>query len=183
MSLQTLYILTGLPYAGKSTLRKRLIDRYGLSYVSVDELIDRRNLDTEVMTQDDWNSVYSETLEGLKYRLANGENVIVDIGNLKRSERDAVRSIGAEYSVDPKLIYINTTKEEILNRRSRNEETQERGQLTESLLNRAFDMFEEPQADESPIIYNQEIDLDEWLQVNIEGQPASPEGRSEKSFQ
>lgn len=35
-------------------------------------------------------------------------------------------------------------------------------------MERAINMFETPTEDEKPIIYNKDIDLEEWIKKNIE---------------
>ena len=60
-----------------------------------------------------------------------------------------------------KLIYINTSPDETRERWARNETTKDavNYRLDESSL---F-AVSEPTADENPIIYNQQMDLDAWI--------------------
>lgn len=164
----TLYVLCGIPYAGKSTLTKELVKRFGFKVTSMDEVMDEKHMDSETMTQEDWNEVYSEGYERLKKNLQEGSSTILDLGNLKRSERNTARAIAESLGAGSKLIYINTPVEEIMARRSRNQETRERGHLEEVSMKRALDMFQEPTEDENPIVYNQETNLDQWVKDNIE---------------
>jgi len=162
-----LYILTGLPYAGKTTLTNELVNRFGFSVVSVDEFIDEKGFEVEQMSQDDWGLVYSKTYERLKKYLTDGKTVILDIGNLKRSERETARRIAESMGVEHKLIYVNTPIEEVKKRREANQQTQERGHLEDATINRALSMFEEPTPDEKPTFYNQPVNLDSWIKENI----------------
>lgn len=163
-----LYILTGLPYAGKTTLRDKLVKRFGFSVASVDEVIDEKGFEVEEMTQDDWNSVYSEAYTRLKSHLSKGKSVVVDIGNLKRSERQTAKNIAESMGVKHKLIYINTPIDEIRKRRLVNQETKQRGHLEDTTMERALNMFEEPMKNEHPIFYNSTIDFDKWVAENID---------------
>lgn len=162
-----LYILTGLPYSGKTTLTKELISRFGFSSVSVDDIMDERGCEVEQMSQDDWNSVYSEGYEKLKKLLSEGKTVVLDLGNLKRSERKTAKQIAESLGSQYKLIYLNVPVSKIKERWTKNEETKERGQLEEVTLNRALDMFEEPTPDENYITYDQSVNLDKWIDKNI----------------
>lgn len=162
-----LYIMTGLPYSGKSTLTKNLVDRFGFSVASMDAVIDEKNYEIEEMTQDDWNYVYSEGYKRLEKMLTEGKTVILDLGNLKRSERNTARKIAESMNIPYKLIYVNTSPEIIKERRLQNMETKERGHLEDVSMQRALKMFQEPTEDENPIIYNAEIDLEKWIQENI----------------
>ena len=116
MDKQIVYILTGLPYAGKTTLRRELVSRFGFSFVSVDDLIDENGFIVEEMSQEDWNLVYSGAYETMKSYLSEGKSVVIDIGNLKRSERDATKRIAEGQGVSWKLIYVNTSSEDIIQR-------------------------------------------------------------------
>jgi len=167
MNKQVLYIMVGLPYSGKTTLTKELVNRFGFEVVSMDEEIDEENLDPTIMTQKDWDTVYSHGYKKLEKLLLEGKTVILDLGNLKRSERDTARAIADKVNVPSKLIYINIPVEEIKARRQKNEEIKERGQLAKKTLQRALDMWEEPSLDEKFVAYNQQMDLEDWIKTNI----------------
>jgi len=167
MTKPTLYILTGLPYSGKTTLTNELIKRFGFKTASVDGVMDERGLDSDTMVQKDWNEVYSEAYERLKANLARGNSVVFDMGHLKFSERKSSRQMAESLGIKYKLIYINTSLDEIQKRRIQNETTKERGQLSDYGMKVALSQFQEPTADENPIIYNQQMNLDNWIKENI----------------
>lgn len=159
--------MTGLPYAGKSTLTRELVKRFGFEIVSVDRQIEKHTFDTEKMNQEDWNLVYSEAYQQLETLLKEGETVIFDIGHLKRSERDTSRAIAKKTNAEFLLIYINTPLEEIKARRLKNMETKDRGHLEDKSMDLALEMFEEPTDEEQSILYNQGMDLEEWIKENF----------------
>ena len=160
--------MVGLPYSGKTALTKELVSRFGFEAVSMDDVMDEKNLDPATMNQEDWNMVYSRGYEKLEKLLLEGKTVILDLGNLTRRERDTARAIADKIDVPFKLIYINVPVKEIKTRRQKNEEIKERGQLTEKTLQKAFDMWEEPSSDEKFVVYNQQMDLEHWIKTNIE---------------
>lgn len=162
-----LYILTGLPYSGKTTLSRELVKRFGFSRVSMDDVIRKKGYEIEEMTQEDWNTVYSEGYDRLNNLLAEGKTVVLDLGNLKRSERNTARKIANSLGTKYKLIYLNIPVKVIKERWSRNENTKERGQLESVTLERAIKMFEEPTEEENYTVYNQDMDLEEWIKDNI----------------
>jgi predicted kinase len=162
-----LYILTGLPYSGKTTLTKELVKRCGFGSVSMDDVMEARGYEAEKMTQEDWNSVYSEGYEKLKNLLSKGKTVILDLGNLKRSERKTAKLIAESLHSSYKLIYLNIPVDQIKDRWAKNNETNERNQLEQITLDRELNMFEKPTADENYITYNQSMDLDKWIKENI----------------
>src|SRR3989344_7029857 len=167
MNKATLYILTGLPYSGKTTLTNELVKRFKFKTASVDDVMDERGLDSDAMTQEDWNYVYSEAYERLENNLKAGYSVVFDMGNLKRSERNNARKIAQKVGVDHKLIYINTPVDETRKRWTQNETTKNRGQLSDRGMQVALSQFQEPTSDENTILYNQGMDSDSWIKENI----------------
>lgn len=162
-----LYIVTGLPYAGKTTLIKKLIERFGLVSVSVDQFIEKENLDVKNMNQKDWDRVYIQAYVGLKKLLISDKSVLFDGGSLKRSERDTLKKIAGEAGVKWKMIWVNTPEETIRGRWNNNQTTRERDQLEKEVLEKAMKMFEEPTPDEYYITFNSGMDFEEWVKSNI----------------
>ena len=162
--MNKLHILVGLPYSGKTTLRKELVKRLNFDYVSVDEIMKDKNMwRTGHPTQDDWDIAYSEAYKKLGEFLKQDKNVIADIGNLEFNERENMRKTAESLGVEHKLIYINTPMEEIMRRRKENKVTKVRGHLEDALLKSAISKFEEPTPKENPIIYNFQENLEEWI--------------------
>ncbi|OGM61442.1 hypothetical protein A2961_00950 [Candidatus Woesebacteria bacterium RIFCSPLOWO2_01_FULL_39_21] len=87
---------------------------------SVDEFLDKGSYVVEKMTQEDWNKVYSQAYKKLKELLGEGKTVIFDGGSLRKSERQTLKNIVESMNILSKLIYVNTTKEEIIKRRTEN---------------------------------------------------------------
>ncbi len=167
MIKQHLYIVTGLPFSGKSTLAKELVKRFGVERTSVDKMMNKRHFEAQFMSQADWNLVYREAYEELEVLLKLGKAVAFDGGSLLKSERTKLKQIAEKYNVPWILIYVNTSSEEIVERRKKNLLSQERDQLADGIMDKAYEMFEEPTSDENAIIYNQSIPLDEWINSNI----------------
>lgn len=161
-SKQVLFILTGRSFAGKTTLRKELVKRFGFSVASVDLNIVRHKMHVPQMSQKDWDLVYFETYEMLKKSLREGKTTIHD-GNLQRSERDTVRAIAQDFKVPYKLIYINTDEKEVRKRWKENQKIKNGRKMDEKSFNIAQEKFEEPTVDENPIIYSKEMELEEWI--------------------
>lgn len=164
---QKLYILCGLPYSGKTTLTKELVKRFGFKVVSMDNVMDKKGYNPLTMTRENWNEVYSEGYEKLNQYLMESQSTILDVSNLKRRERNTARAIAESKGVKYRLIYINTPLEEIKRRRLENQQIKTRGHLEDKTMDIALDMWEEPTSDENLILYNQDIDLEEWIKENI----------------
>ncbi|MEX0998992.1 MAG: ATP-binding protein [Thermodesulfobacteriota bacterium] len=162
-----LYILTGLPYAGKTTLTTELVDRFGFNIVSTDNIIDDKVFEVKDMTQKDWNVVYTEAYEQLKHFLSHSKDVIFDSANLKKSERNTAKEIATNCNTECLVIYLNTSKSEILARWSKNQQTNDRSHVNEKVLDNALALFEEPTTDENVVLFNASMDLNQWIQKNI----------------
>lgn len=169
MPTNTLYIMTGLPYSGKSTLARELAKRFGFVIVSVDKIMDRENMwRAGHPTQSDWNQAYSEAYKSIEKQLKQGKNIVFDCGNLPRHERETPRSIAQNLGVESKLIYLKIDTTELSKRRQENELTKKRGHLDDEEMEMARKLWEEPKPEENPIIFSQKSDLDEWIKDNIE---------------
>ncbi|OGG17670.1 hypothetical protein A2721_03125 [Candidatus Gottesmanbacteria bacterium RIFCSPHIGHO2_01_FULL_47_48] len=168
MSKLTVYILTGLPYSGKTTLIRELVKRFGFKVASMDEIMNEKHMDPDTMSMDDWGKVYSEGYNRLKKYLSEGYSAVLDCGNLKRNERETPKQIAESLGANWRLIYLNISKEEAKERWMKNHSTKERDELTDQTMNAALDMFVEPTPDEGAIIYNQQMDLDQWIKENID---------------
>ena len=164
---EMLYIITGLPYAGKTTLVHELVRRFGFTAISVDEFIDQGGYVVERMTQADWDRVYTQAFQGLRNHLLRNKTVVFDGGSLKRSERDTLKRIAEEAGALAKLIYINTPRDVIGKRWLENQTSKVRDHVEETTMDKALDMFEEPQREENPILYNQNTNLESWIKTNI----------------
>src|SRR5271165_6934335 len=89
-----LYILCGLPYAGKTTLQREIVKRVSVSVVSVDRIMDELGMWREGHpTQEDWNTAYSEAYRQIIAYLNEGATVIFDCANLPFHERENARSL------------------------------------------------------------------------------------------
>jgi len=162
-----LYIVTGRPYAGKTVLSRELVRRLGFGYASVDDHITAGGYDVTAMDQPDWNRVYSLAFERLEEMLLAGRTVVFDGASLTLRERQSLRAIAAACGADAMLVYVNTSADETARRRNRAAATQERAQLADVTMLVALAMFEEPAADEQPVVYHAGLDLDQWIEANI----------------
>lgn len=162
-----LYIISGLPYAGKSVLSRELVRRFGFGYASVDDEITNGGYDVVTMTQPDWNDVYTRAYDRLEALLRSGDTVVFDGASLTRHERDTMRKIATECGAEAVLVYVDTSAAVTAERRTRNLSTQERAHLQDVTMRTALDLFQEPTAGERPVRYNAGMDLDTWVSTHI----------------
>ena len=167
MTKPKLYIVTGLPYAGKTVLSRELVRRFGFGYASVDAEIDKGSYDITKMVQHDWDDVYTRAFDKLEALLQSGTTTVFDGASLQKSQRQMLREIAVKCGAEPVLIYVNTPYEEITRRRVANMTTRQRGHLEDASMNDALAMFEEPAPDEKPVIYHANLDLNNWINTYI----------------
>ena len=163
MAENILYIMTGLPYSGKTTLVKKLVKKINCKVISTDEILKEKGFWKEKEpTQKDWEVAYVEAGEEVKKYLIKGENVIFDESNLLYSQRENLRKIAQDLGIKSKLIYVKIDKNEALKRWKENSKTKQKHQLSKEIIERACSIFEEPKLGEKPIVYNQNTDFEKW---------------------
>lgn len=168
MRVPTLYTITGLPYSGKTTLKNKLASQCGFSVISIDEIMDEAEMWNDPHpTDEDWGKAYEVAYQRLEDLLRQGKSVVFDGGSLRKSERETQRSIAEKTNALYKLIYVNTRREIINQRRVRNQSTKEREDVDDLTMKTAFQIWEEPTIAENPIIYTQEVNFDKWFGENI----------------
>ena len=168
MAGNILYIMTGLPYSGKTTLVKKLVKKIDCKVISTDEILKEKGFwkEKEPM-QKDWETAYVEAGEEVKKYLTNGENVIFDESNLLYSQRENLRKMAQNLGMKTKLIYVKIDKNEALKRWEENLKTKQKHQLTKEIIERTCDIFEEPKEEEKAIVYNQEKNIEFWFKKNF----------------
>ncbi len=168
MSENILYIMTGMPYSGKTTLVKKLVKKIDCKVISADEILKEKGFWKEKEpTQKDWEIAYGEACEMVEQCLMRGENVIFDESNLLYNQRENLRKIAQNLGKESKLIYVKIDKKEALKRWKENSKTKQKHQLSREIIERACGIFEEPKESEKAIIYDQEESREFWFKKNF----------------
>lgn len=168
MAGNRLYIMTGVPYSGKTTLAKELAKKIKVEVVSADEILAKKDIWTKRHpTQNEWEMAYLEAIGEIKDYLIKGKSVIFDESNLRYSQRENLRKIAKDLSVETVLIYLKIAKGEATKRWQNNLKTKTKKQLSQEFFERTFELFEEPKEEEKAVIYNQEADLKNWVKKNF----------------
>src|SRR5438270_7956448 len=114
-----LYILCGYPFAGKSTLAKALINKYGFIRVAIDninsELGVGKDFDKEI-TPEEWQRTYDVYHDRIANNLKAGKSVIADTVAHTRESRDGLRKIAQESNAETVILYVNTPLEVVKER-------------------------------------------------------------------
>ena len=164
-----LVIVVGLSFGGKSTLARAIGERLGHREVDVDvtkvRLHGERVQDDE-LDQDHWDAIYAATDAESAELLAAGVSVVDGSRNFRRFERDRARAIAERAGVPLVTVYVDTPAAVARERRARNEAAPTRVHMTEAELEEIVELFEPPAADEAPLVFRFDEDVDEWIGRN-----------------
>ncbi len=146
MSEVRLYLLLGLPGAGKTTLASKLSAQTGAVHISSDEA--RRKLfPRSQFTQAEHDELYQKLDAAIEYLLSQGKSVIFD-ANLNRAvHRKEKYQLARKLKIRPVLIWVKTDKK-LAKKRRVNDEPQAdlvpKNESADALFERIADVFEVP---------------------------------------
>lgn len=164
-----LYILCGLPFAGKSTLARELVRTRNFVLVEMDAINSERGLglDGQAISPSDWDITYAEFYHRIDQLLAAGKPVIADAPNFTRDQRDLLREIARKYSAPSTVIYLNLPEATVRERWQRNRQTNQRYDVRDDDFALVVDFFQPPTDEENVIYYDQSLPMEEWIARNI----------------
>lgn len=146
--MATLFLLVGLPGAGKTTLAARLARERGALVLSADEWMAR-------IVRDGWDAERRAAVQEIQTEIAlhvarSGCDVVLDFGFFRRAERDLCRARAAECGVATRIIYLEVAKDELLRRlAARNADLPPNTFAVDEVhLDLCFSWLEPPTADE-----------------------------------
>lgn len=152
----TLYLMMGLPGAGKTTVAKLICQLTGAEHVSSDET--RRELfPVSAFTQEEHDRLYAALDEQVTNLLRTGRSVVYDANLNRYMHREEKRLLAKQLGVNTVLVWVKTPDQLARMRRVNIEpqhdlipESETPGQMFERIAS----VIEEPRASESPIIIN-----------------------------
>lgn len=158
-------MLCGLPFAGKSTLARRLAERFGWMHLEIDAILRERGIgfDGEVIARNAWSAAYREGYRRLGALLDAGHNVVYDATNFRRVQRDQTRRIAAKHGATTRLIYVATSESEAQRRRDCNRVQRLRAGVRDEDFAEVRDRFQPLDADEHALLYDGSSPIDTWI--------------------
>lgn len=166
---QTLFILCGEAFSGKSTLSKKISESYGAHiigrdsiYFALENMLALKNTPEH---EDDelWDNLWPLSMQGVKNHLALGNSVVIDDNCLYLKQRTELRTIAKEKGVKSLLIFLNIRTEILRHRKEENKILKLRHSVPSEWIEEDSRAFERPTAAENPIAYTHDTDLNEWL--------------------
>src|SRR3954451_11269019 len=161
----TLYILCGLPFAGKTSLGRAIAAHTGGGGVSFDELYDAhgeelaRTRDSQAV----WQAVRDLAGEQIAELLRRGISVVYDNTNFRVAHRDALRVIAQEAGGRATVVNVNTPLAAITARRQADARTRGREDITDTDLTYVLAQWEAPLPGENVVEFRPESHLPSWL--------------------
>lgn len=164
-ALSRLYIMCGLPFAGKSTLARALAGREELMIIAIDDINTERGLGVNAapISPEAWNGTYAEAFRRLDAALAAGQSVVFDAGSFTREQRDDLRGIAAQRCARARVLWVDVPPEVATARWQRNRETGERYDVRDEDFAQGLATFEPPTPDEDVLRYDQSLPVEVWL--------------------
>ncbi len=149
--MATLFIITGLPASGKTTLANKLIKEQKALLISEDEWMEKicNSYYNEEMKERIVNFQFEFAVKLLKL----GTNIVMDGGYWSKEERDKLRGIAKAASADFKLFYTKASLQELKQRATeRNKNLAPEFKMKIEDLSLAYNRFQEPLVEEENFI-------------------------------
>ena|SRR5829696_4887951 len=162
-----LILVCGTSFAGKSTLARRLADRFGYPEVDVDETkaeLFGDGVADDALNRAEWERIYHETDQRIRNHLAAGRSVIDASRYFPRSERDAARAICRAHGAGLMTVHVDTPEHIARQRLLANRRSPTRRDVSDEGFAAILAAWEPPTADEHPLVFHFGDDADEWLE-------------------
>lgn len=123
------YLLVRFPYSGKSTLARELVKKFGFVHINIDQLkwdMGYTNVGDDDVPDESWNKIFKKADRLLLNCLREGKNVANEYAWITKEWRNRARKIATDGGFETTLIYLKLSKEEIIKRWKKNEESRKR---------------------------------------------------------
>lgn len=146
-----LFILCGLPYAGKSSVAERLLSEATAVHISIDKVFHDQGFDwatNKLPTSAEWETIFDLAYADTHEALSGGKTVLFDSTNHTRANRDRLREIARAVGVPAFVLYVQTTEEEVWRNWEENKANPTRSVVDRGLVAEVIRTIEPPTADE-----------------------------------
>ncbi|SRR6266700_2072957 len=160
-----LYILCGLPFAGKTTLARALERQLGIALVELDAINKARGigLHGEAISPEEWDGTYAEAYRQLDAFLAAGQSVLFDAASFTKAQRDSLRALAGKHRASSLVIYLDVSEAEARQRWLQNRATGARYDVRDEDFAHVVNFFEPPAQEEHAVYYRPSQPADEWI--------------------
>lgn len=163
--MQTLYIMCGVGFSGKSTLAKKISEHTGAILISQDAMFFEleKNLNLNLDSDSDWKTLLGVCKERIRENLSAGKSVVFDNTNTRFEHREEIRGIANSLGVKSVVVFLDTPLEVQKERQLKNKETGERHDVKQEYLDQAITELEIPNESENVFSFKPNDDLKQFL--------------------
>jgi len=163
--MQTLYIMCGLAFSGKSTLAREIADYTPADLVAFDKLWVEKDKEKPVpKNADGWRYIRDVAQEKVLGYLKAGNSVVYDDNNPRKEHREELIKVAREAGVKSVIIYLDTPLDTIRIREEANKTLKERHDVEPENFQKVSQDMEVPAADENVVIFKPGMDIDQFLE-------------------
>lgn len=164
----TLFIMSGLPFSGKSVLsilisRALKIDRISFDK-TLEELVEAIGPIPGEDELEKWEYVNEICEASVRNQLLAGRSVVYDDAGSNFDDREKMRIMAKEAGASSKTIYVDMTKSEAEKRRRAGVPTDESEQgMSDEEFEKVASAFEAPSYEDDVVKYDPKVDPEEWI--------------------
>jgi predicted kinase len=160
-----LVLMCGLPFAGKSTVARRIAAATGWTHLETDAVARDLGfvLDERPLPRSQWAATYRESYRRLDLLLGGGASVVYDATNFRRLMRDRLRMVAQPYGAQVVVTVVAATAEEIARRRAANLAAPARPHVLEADFAEVLARFQWPGPDEPYLVWDDQLPFPAWL--------------------
>ncbi len=154
-----LIYLTGLPFSGKTTLAREIVQATGAVYVSVDE-----------SAGSNWGTGNTAWIVGnmsagarVIELLGQGQSVVWDSVGAERRRREHYRSIASHHGAKAVGVYLESDRETMLARVKQFGHRASRADVPNDDYEWVFNLYQIPEPDEDMLGYSRSVPMDLWV--------------------
>ena len=152
LSKSKVFLMCGPAGSGKSTLAKKF-ESTGMTILSYDEESFKRGFNEHPLPQEVLEDIKTYLDEKLISLIMQNIDIVLDYSFWSREMRNEYISLLKKYDIEPKIYYIKTPKEVVMERiRKRNGNHQNDIILTEQTASTYYDNFQPPTDEEGEVI-------------------------------
>jgi predicted kinase len=165
MSQPRLYVVFGLPFAGKSTLVRELVRQRGCRVIDIDAMNTARGvgIDGAAITAEEWATSFALARMRLIAELSAGESVAYDGHVWCRTQRDEFRAIARANGATVTLIYLDVPESVTHARLLANRRSPQRFDVRDELFAQAVALMEPPDGEEGVMRYDGSEPVAAWI--------------------
>lgn len=164
-----LYLLTGISFAGKSVLARRLADHFSALRVDPDDISHRLGLGLagEFLSDAQWAQIHALAEQEACRCLRVGVSVVNDTTAFTRQQRDAVRALAARCGATAPVVFVDTPREVAHQRWRANELAPHRARVHPDDFAMVAEQFEPPDSPEGTLHFAPDVEVGNWITTHF----------------